>query len=98
LIDHSALNRETGAGIPVRLPESVPVRVPTRKILRLAARVRPRTPHTPRAGDLQDRLLDSATLLLGDFPDRRVSLLLLLNMRMSGYFRRNQRAGSAQAR
>jgi len=97
LTDHGAFNRETGGGVFARLPESASVRVPVRNIPRVAARIGPRSPHAARVGDVRTRLLDSAALLLGA-PDRRVSLLLLLNMRMSGYFRRRQRGGSDQAR
>ena len=65
-----------------------------RKVPRVAERVSARRPRAPRVDDLKSRLLETATLLSGSSPDSRVSLLLLLNMRMSGYFRRNQRSGS----
>lgn len=96
MADQGALNREPDAAIHHRLPvmpASVPM--PAGK-LRLPEATRAREPraHVSPALQLRDRLLETASLLLAeDSFDARVSLLVLLEMRMKGYRKQAQRAG-----
>jgi hypothetical protein len=95
LIDHGAFNPEPAVGAHARMPAApLPERAPLRIQPRVADRPVPSRAAEPFADDLRARLLETSALLLDGAADDRVALLFLLNLRMRGCCRRDQRAGS----